>query len=69
VESDIDFLNRPGDPPSQRLQFLTAYLTSIGPALSPANRMKATMGLRRAQDELSQRDSLLITQSWPREAE
>jgi hypothetical protein len=68
VESDIDFLNRPHDPPSQRLLFLTAYLNSIGPALSPTNRMKATMGLRKAQDELSPSVSPLITQSWPHEA-
>jgi hypothetical protein len=65
VESDIDFLNRSDDPPSQRLQFLTAYLNSIGSALSPANRMKATAGLRKAEDESSSSGSSLTAESLP----
>jgi hypothetical protein len=53
VESDIDFLNRPHDPPSQRIQFLSAYLQTVGPTLSPTNRAKVTMSLQKATDELS----------------
>lgn len=53
VESDIDFLNRPNDPPSQRIPFLTAYLNFIGSSLSPTNHSRATVALKIAQDELA----------------
>ncbi len=49
VESDVDFLMAPNDPPSMRVMSLTAYLHFLGPSLSVASRTKARDALREAE--------------------
>jgi hypothetical protein len=51
VESDIDFLSRPFDPPAIRIQSLKAYLQFLGPSLSVASQVKAREALKVAEAE------------------
>jgi hypothetical protein len=51
VESDVDFLMAPNDPPSSRIKSLQAYLKFLGPSLSMASRIKAQEALRVAEAE------------------
>lgn len=53
VESDIDFLSRSIDPPSQRIQFLSAYLQFLGESLTPVNKARAQEALAVAERELA----------------
>jgi hypothetical protein len=53
VESDLDFLNRLYDHPSQRIEFLNAYLQFLGASLSPGNRKKAQEALAAAEREVA----------------
>lgn len=52
VESDIDFLNRMYDHPTQRILFLNAYLQFLGESVSSANRTRAREALAAAENEL-----------------
>jgi hypothetical protein len=49
VESDVDFLMAPNDPPATRIKSLRAYLKFLGPSLSMASQAKAKEGLRLAE--------------------
>ncbi len=51
VESDIDFLSRPVDPPHIRIQSLKAYLQFLGSSMSVVSQAKARDGLRAAEAE------------------
>jgi hypothetical protein len=57
VESDIDFLMRPFDPPKIRIQSLRAYLQFLGPSLSLASQVKAKQALKVALAEATPEDS------------
>jgi len=52
VESDVDFLMAPNDPPPTRVQSLKAYLQFLGPSLSLASQLKAKEALKLAEEEL-----------------
>jgi len=54
VESDIDFLSRPLDPPLIRIQSLKAYLQFLGSSMSIANQIKAKEALKAAEAEADQ---------------
>lgn len=49
VESDIDFLSRPFDPPAIRIQSLKAYLQFLGSSMSLASQAKAKEALQVAE--------------------
>ncbi|AXC11794.1 hypothetical protein ACPOL_2472 [Acidisarcina polymorpha] len=53
VESDIDFLSRPFDPPLIRTQSLKSYLQFLGSSLSVASQVKAKEALKIAEADLS----------------
>jgi hypothetical protein len=53
VESDLDFLNRMYDHPSQRIEFLNAYLQFLGETLSSASRRRAQEALALAEQEMA----------------
>jgi hypothetical protein len=49
VESDVDFLMAPNDPPPMRVKLLKAYLHFLGPSLSVASQTKARDALYAAE--------------------
>ncbi len=51
VESDIDFLISPNDPPEVRVESISAYIYFLGSSLSPASRRKAEAALAKAKAE------------------
>ena len=53
VESDIDFLVAPSDPPQTRLKSIKAFLQFLGSSLSIATQVKAKEALKSAQAELN----------------
>jgi len=54
VESDVDFLMAPNDPPATRVKSLKAYLQFLGPSLSVASQIKAKEALRLAEEAIAQ---------------
>ncbi len=52
VESDVDFLISPFDPPATRVESIKAYLHYLGPSLSMASLKKAKEALKVAEAEL-----------------
>jgi hypothetical protein len=54
VESDVDFLMAPNDPPATRVKSLKAYLQFLGPSLSVASQIKAKEALKLAEEQSAQ---------------